>query len=235
MTGVRFGTKHSYDDFGLILSKKEITLPDPKTETVNVFGRDGLLDLSEGLTDDIKFKNRKLTFTFTVPNGLTYWTSALSSISNYLHGRKMQIILDADKTFYYYGRCTIDQFKSDKRLATIVVVCDVEPYKIEVNGAGMPWMWDTFSFVNGIIHVNTVTLKNNESVTLNLINLKKKVSPTVTTTGKIKFTFNDFSETFTGKKTLVDVRLTEGGNNVTITCLDANGASVNIAYKGGSL
>ena len=116
----------------------------------------------------------------------------------------MQIILDADKTFYYYGRCTIDQFKSDKRLATIVVVCDVEPYKIEVNGAGMPWMWDTFSFVNGIIHVNTVTLKNNESVTLNLINLKKKVSPTVTTTGKIKFTFNDFSETFTGKKTLVD-------------------------------
>ena len=114
MIGVRFGTKHSYDDFGLILSKKEITLPDPKTETVDVFGRDGLLDLSEGLTDDIKFKNRKLTFTFTVPNGLTYWTSALSSISNYLHGRKMQIILDADKTFYYYGRCTIDQFKSDK-------------------------------------------------------------------------------------------------------------------------
>lgn len=235
MFGVRFGEKHSYDDFGLILSKKEITLPDPKTETVNVFGRDGLLDLSEGLTDDIKFKNRTLTFTFTVPNGLTYWTAALSNLSNYLHGRKMRIVLDADKTFYYYGRCTVDQFKTNKRLATIVVVCDVEPYKIEVNGAGVPWVWDTFSFVNGIIHVNTFSMQNGESVTLNLINLKKKVSPTVTTTGTIRFAFGEYSETFTGKKTLVDVRLTEGDNIVTVTCLDENGASVNIAYKGGSL
>lgn len=38
MDGVTFGTKHSYRDFGLILSSKDISLPKPKTKTVEVPG-----------------------------------------------------------------------------------------------------------------------------------------------------------------------------------------------------
>ena len=35
LSGVRFGTKHSYDDFGLVLQKKDLSLPEPKTELKN--------------------------------------------------------------------------------------------------------------------------------------------------------------------------------------------------------
>ena len=47
--GVTFGIKHSYEDFGLILSSKEIGLPTPKTESVSVIGRNGNLDLTDAL------------------------------------------------------------------------------------------------------------------------------------------------------------------------------------------
>lgn len=230
MNGVRFGTKHSYDDFGLILSSKNLSFPEPKIETVSVIGRDGDIDLSDALGDDVKFKNRKLTFTFTVPNGLSYWSDALSTLSNYLHGQKMSIALDEDKAFYYYGRCKINQYKSNKRMATIVVECDVGPYKMEVNGAGMPWVWDTFSFINGIIHLDQITVSG--SKTVNLINRRKVVSPTFICSAAVKVTFNGNVYTLpAGRTTVYDIRLKEGNNNVTI----AGNATVEIEYRGGSL
>jgi len=230
MQGVTFGTKHSYDDFGLILSSKDLSLPEPKTESVDVIGRNGSIDLSEALGDDVKFKNRTITLNFTVPNGLTYWSDALSSLSNYLHGQKMRIILDADKTFYYYGRCSIDQFKTNKRTASIVVKCDVEPYKIEVNGAGMPWIWDTFSFVNGVIHINSVTVSG--TTTVNLVNRRKVVSPTFTTTAAMTVTFDNVTYSLPkGTTTVYNIRLQEGDNSI---ILKGTG-TVTIEYKGGSL
>lgn len=228
--GVKFGTRHSYDDFGLILQKKEISPPKAKTEKVEVTGRNGAIDLTESLVDEVTFENRTITFTFVVLNGLLYWSKALSELMNYLHGRKMQIILDADKTFYYYGRCSVDDFKSKQRLATIVVKCDVEPFKIEVNGAGMPWLWDTFSFVNGIIHVNEVTVSG--SKTVNLLNRRKVVSPTFTCSAPMSVIFNGVTyELPAGKTTVYDMRLQEGDNNVTLK----GTGTVKIEYKGGSL
>lgn len=70
--------------------------------------------------------------------------------------------MDADKTFYYWGRCTINKFKTDRTLAIITVDCNVEPYKIETNSASEPWLWDVFSFVNGIIHVNEVKVSGSK-------------------------------------------------------------------------
>lgn len=230
MVGVTFGTKHSYDDFGLILSSKEIGLPEPKTETVSVIGRNGDIDLTEALGDTVTFKNRTLKFTFTLLQANVYWTSALSSLSNYLHGKKYQIILDADKTFYYYGRCEVDKYQSNKTLGEIVVQCDVEPYKIEVNGAGMPWIWDTFSFVNGIIHVTSVTVSGTETV--NLANHAKIVSPTFTTTAAMTVTYNGTTYSLPkGTTTVYDIRLQEGDNYVTFK----GTGTVTVTYKGGSL
>ena len=232
MNGVTFGTKHSYNDFGLILSSKDIGLPEPKTEKVSVIGRNGDIDLSEALGDDVKFENRKLVFNFTVPDAHIYWTKALSELSNYLHGQKMQIILDGDQTFYYYGRCKINQFKSDKALATIVVECDVEPYKTEVNGTYEPWLWNPFSFVDGIIHVTEVTV--NSSLTVNLINRRKIVSPTFICSKAMTVTFEGKTYNMTaGENRMYDIRLQEGDNNVTFRCTGT--ATVKIRYKGGSL
>ena len=130
--GVTFGTKHSYDDLDLVLSSKEIGLPEPKTETVDVPGINGELDLTEELTGEVTYENRTLTFTFTVLNAVKRWSSKLSEVCNYLHGQKMKVILDDDPDYYYYGRCKVDSYSSDQAVGTIVIEVDADPHKVEV-------------------------------------------------------------------------------------------------------
>lgn len=47
MKGVTFGTYHSYDDFNLLLTSKEVAAPKVKTIEIDVPGADGALDLTE--------------------------------------------------------------------------------------------------------------------------------------------------------------------------------------------
>ena len=53
--GVKFNSinenisKHSYKDFGLVLTEQNIGVPTAKTYTVDIEGRNGTLDLSESL------------------------------------------------------------------------------------------------------------------------------------------------------------------------------------------
>lgn len=47
MKGITFGTYHSYDDFNLLLTSKEVAAPKVKTIEIDVPGADGALDLTE--------------------------------------------------------------------------------------------------------------------------------------------------------------------------------------------
>lgn len=230
MNTVNFGTKNSYEDFGLILTSKDIGLPDPKTEEVDVIGADGVIDLTEVLTDDVKYKKRKLSFTFTVIDSMSAWSTILSNVTNYLHGKKIRILLNWDKNYYYEGRCTVNQFKTNKRTATIVVDASVDPYKMEVNSSSSPWLWDTFSFIDGIIYINSVDVSG--SRTVNLINRRKIVSPTFTTTANMTVSHNGkVYDLPKGTTTVLGIRLMEGDNFVTFS----GKGTVTIDYKGGSL
>ena len=66
MIGVTIGEKHSYNDWGLILSSKIISPPKPKLNQISVPVRDGTIDLTETLTEDIKFEDRMISLTFSV-------------------------------------------------------------------------------------------------------------------------------------------------------------------------
>lgn len=230
MQTVTFGTKNSYDDFGLILTDKDIGFPEPKLETVDVVGTDGVIDLSEVLNDDIKYKNRKLQFSFTILKGQKYWASTIAEVANYLHGKKLKIQMDFDPAYYYTGRCSINNFKTSKRLGTIVIDCDCDPYRLDVNGNGEKWLWDTFSFQNGFIRVNAVTVAG--SFDVNLLNQRKIVSPTFTCSSAMTVTFNGTTYNLPkGKTTVYGIRLQYGTNYVTFR---GNG-TVKIEYQGGAI
>lgn len=230
MQTVTFGTKNSYDDFGLILTDKNIGFPEPKLEEVDVIGADGVIDLSEVLNDDIKYKTRKLQFTFTVLKGNKYWASTVADVANYLHGKKLRIQMDFDPAYYYTGRCKINSFKTSKRLCTITIDAECEPYRLDINGNGEKWLWDTFSFQNGFIRVNAVTV--NGSLQVNLQNQRKIVSPTFTCSTAMTVTFDGVTYNLPkGKTQVFGIRLQYGTNYVTFK---GNG-TVKIEYQGGSL
>lgn len=230
MQTVTFGTKNSYDDFGLILTDKNIGFPEPKLEEVDVIGADGVIDLSEVLNDDIKYKTRKLQFTFTVLKGNKYWASTVADVANYLHGKKLRIQMDFDPAYYYTGRCKINSFKTSKRLCTITIDAECEPYRLDINGNGEKWLWDTFSFQNGFIRVNAVTV--NGSLQVNLQNQRKIVSPTFTCSTAMTVTVDGVTYNLPkGKTQVLGIRLQYGTNYVTFK---GNG-TVKIEYQGGAL
>ena len=57
---VFFDGKDTYAEYGLLLASKSISLPEVRTNMIDVPGRDGLLDASEVLTGEVTYKNRTI-------------------------------------------------------------------------------------------------------------------------------------------------------------------------------
>lgn len=134
MTGIKFGSTHTYNDWGLLLAQKKIGIPVVKTVTVEVPGVNGVLDLTEALTGGVCYGNRELSFTFITRDTLSgmAWPKLLSTISAAIHGREMDIVLDDDPEWKYTGRVTIDSFETRSAKRTIVIKCDCLPYKVNL-------------------------------------------------------------------------------------------------------
>lgn len=128
MKGITFGNYHSYRDFGLILSSKIIGAPTPKTELIDIPGGDGVLDLTE-FFGEVKYNNRTLTFEFSTMVPQSQFMALFSKVQNALHGQKMNISLDEDPEWYYIGRLSIPEWKVQKRIGKLTIVCDCEPFK----------------------------------------------------------------------------------------------------------
>ena len=180
-------SKHSYLDFGVILTEQNIGLPSPKTYTVNIEGMDGAFDLSECF-GEMKYENRTLKFTFELIDKITDWQAKMIKISSFLHGQKVKITTWSDPNFYYIGRCQIDEYNSNSKLGKIVISCDCEPFKYKQNIT-------TFNLIGG---TNTV---NNSRMTVyaDLINEAE-----ITINGK----------TYNAGAHLRTIKLTSGTNNL---------------------
>lgn len=234
MIGVQIGEKHTYKDWNLILTSTDIDFPDPKTETVDVPGTDGELDFSEVLTGDISYKNRKISFEFEMVDRFANWKNKISEISNYLHGRNFKIILDEDPSFYYYGRITINNFKSNKSTGTITIEADVEPYKYDLYSSIENWLWDPFNFETGIIN-ETNELQVNSELEVVIYGRRKKVVPIINCNSpenQMQVIFkNEAYNLSNGTQKILNIEICEGKN---VLKFIGNGI-ISIEYRGGSL
>lgn len=213
MKGVKFGNYHSFYEWGLILGSKEIGSPEPKVNQIEIEGGDGVLDLTE-FFGEVKYKNRPLSFKFSktniVPDG---FLALYSLVQNLLHGKRMQIILDDDPGNFYYGRVTINEWKSNKNIGEIVIDVDAEPYKYKL--------------------AETVVSKAvSGTATITLNNSRKRVVPVITTDAEMKIAFGNYTGTFSkGTFTIPELELIEGANTVTVT----GTGTISFSYREGGL
>lgn len=93
--GVSFDGVHCLNDMGIYLTNADIGTPDARTNYVKVPGRDGLLDLTESLTGDIRYGNREIKLSFATEKRISQkdWQDLLSYVSNVLHGQKKRFVL----------------------------------------------------------------------------------------------------------------------------------------------
>lgn len=199
MNGVTFGQDHSYDDLSLILNSKEIEAPEPKTDTLEIPGADGEEDFTEYF-GAIRYKNRKLTFEFTTIVPRSQFLELFSSIQNKLHGKKMKIILDDDNNFYYMGRLTCDKWKANKRLGTLNIEANCEPYKYK--------LYET------VINVDV----GENPLEIACSNLRRNVVPTFTVDAPMQITFDGLTYSVSaGTFQIPDIEFVEGVNIVTVS------------------
>lgn len=217
-TGVSFGDIHSFFDLNLILSAAEIAPASPKTTYVDIPGADGALDLTEA-HGEVKYSDRthKFTFTMNPASDLSEaaWEAKKTEISNCLNGRACRITLDKDPDCYWHGRCTVDSYKSNKRLRQFVVSARVRPYKYKQTET-----------------VVTFDLTEAEK-TVSLQNSRRSVCPVITCTNDntvIVFNGNTFNFGVGSHKDL-NIRFTEGINQVTIS----GTGQVTFTYQEGDL
>lgn len=118
----------AFDDWGLILTDVENTLPEPKLITVDLKGTDGIVDLSESLTGDVRYNNRKLKLTFGMADVSNY-NELMSIVANEIHGKTMNIVLTSDDEYYYTGRVTISKWQCSKQKGVVAIDVNANPYK----------------------------------------------------------------------------------------------------------
>lgn len=159
---VTFGDKNTWDDWHLVPSSRPVFNPPTlKTKTLEIPGGDGVIDLSETLTGYPVYNNRTGSMEFIFVNDFyepvkthQEWYEVYSNITDYLHGQQLQAFLEDDKEYYYEGRFTVNNWKSDKNHSIITIDYDVGPYKWLIHSSLEDWLWDPFNFKTGVIPIN---------------------------------------------------------------------------------
>ncbi len=150
MKGIKFNDIHSYDDLNLILSAVDIPPALPKTNYVEIEGGNGSIDLTEAL-GEIHYNDRECSFTLSVLPQDNY-EDKKTVVSNLLNGRVVKITLDKDPNYYYLGRCSVNEYASDKMMRQIVIGARVKPFKFKIQ--------ETVSTFSLSTEAQTVNLKN---------------------------------------------------------------------------
>lgn len=202
----------AYHDWNMVLTSADIPFPEPKTSTVNIKGADGVLDLSEVLSGDVKYSNRTIKLTFEILNDSNY-VDLIKEIGNYIHGKKLTFQLTNDELYYYTGRATINNWECVKRKGKIVMSIDCEPYKYRVDE----------TIIKRYVDCERHIILTNE---------RQRVFPTISVEGTITMTYNGIVYNLSNKVyKLSNLYLIEGDNYIKV---NGNGW-ITFTYRMGAL
>lgn len=229
--GVTINGKHSYNDYGLIMTSKSISYPEAQLKYVSVPGRNGAVDFTEVLTGDVRYNNRTITMTFFTEKEPLEWAEFISLLRNKYQGNKSRIVFDDDIAFYWLGRVDID-FSNSGRVPVITITALVDPYKYNITTSAEDWLWDPFDFDMGVINEFS-NVNVNGTYTANLICTGKVETPIITVSSAMTAELDDDTivSLSAGQNIVYDFVLDEGEHTIVLT---GNGTAT-INYSGGSL
>lgn len=199
---------HTGNDLDLIQEVKEIGKPDIQSYTVEVPGRNGLLNLTKGLTGGVAFYNRTLKFRY-FGTGTRAELLEIDTRMSYYHGETVQIIDDDYPNYYYEGEVSVDTELYGNYIIVNLTV-DAQPFRYARNPL-------------------TVTKALNGTVSISLNNKARPVMPVITVNAETTIKVGDTTVrisagTYVGTGALV---LKRGYNTWTVT---GNG-TIEITYR----
>lgn len=213
MNGVKFGNKHSINDWDLIMTSRGVGDAEPDERYVKIPGSNGEKDLTEAF-GKVKYLPRVLSPSFDMFQKPTDWMILKDEITNYLNGKKLKIIYDVDPNYYYLGRCKVTDFSNDYTVAHITIEAKCDPYKYKINPT---------IIAKEVTEGNTYTYTND----------RKEVIPKLTLSAAMTISFNGSSYSLSaGTYKIPDIEFTEGNNDITIV---SGTGTLTVEYQEGRL
>lgn len=219
-SGVTIDAYHTHEHWGLWLVEHTLSMPEQQTNSINVPGRDGLLDLSTALDGVTHYNNRTLTLTLGTFRALSQrnWGDLLADFAGYVHGQRRRIVLDDDPARYLLGRGSVASFEWDaqgKQQFAVAFDCD-------------PWRYKSSE--------TTVTAALTAEDTAIVLSCDRRpVVPVIAATAETVLTWEGGSYTVgAGARQIPDIRLTQGTHTLKARTVSGTG-SVTITYREGSL
>ena len=221
MRGIKFinitsgAERHTADDWGLIMSAKNIGMPKPRISKVEMADRDGDLDMSESMLGRVSYKNRALSFSFTCTARQSTWAELRAEIAGFVHGQRLKVIDPDTPDHYYIGRCELEEpsYKGGA-IMFLTITVDADPYRLSI--------------------VETVGMKNvTAGSTITLMNSTMPVIPTITVDANMTIAFGAFSASLTSGSVyrIPQITLMPGENIITVT---GGSGKITVTYRQGA-
>lgn len=186
-----------------------LTPPSIKSNTLEIPGGNGVIDLSYALTGDSLYGNRKMDFDMYIIDVDNY-EKVKTEVSNFLHGKTFDYKITMDPDYIYRGKFEVASYThkmyQQGKVATLKISINAEPFKRK------PTVIREVDACGGI--------------EVPLLSGRKPVKPTFTIKNDCKFIFNgieyksnNYQELDFGIETQVnanDIVLKEGMNTVYI-------------------
>lgn len=136
-------SRNTWDHWHLIPSSRPVvSRPNPVYKYVDIPGMDGSLDITNYLVGRPTYSDCTGTFEFIAANdepSYGDWTFRKSTISSFLDGREMKMVLEDDSQHYYIGRFFMKNWQSGPNYSTVTIEYRVKPYKFRSYNGEKVW------------------------------------------------------------------------------------------------
>ena len=127
---------NTYERWHMVPSSRPlINLPPVKTNYVEIPGTSIVLDYTEMLlgSGKVAYGQRTGSWEFLL-RPESKWAEVYADLANYLHGKQHTIILEDDPDYYYKGRLSVNQWRSEEKNSTVTIDYTLNPFKYNVDG-----------------------------------------------------------------------------------------------------
>lgn len=215
MLGIKKDNKHSYNDFGIKILSRSISIPSKRKIKDTVPFMNGSYDFSL-LYGEQTYDERETTYTFSLPKKDKVKLNMLKiKIIEWLYdGIQSKLYDDQIPGFYFLAECTgIDYDESFYNYAQLTVSFTAYPFKISTLQDGHD-IWNEFNFELDIVQNTKFNVIENESITL-YNNSAVGVYPTIICDNNFEIIKNNITYRFVpGEMKSFDFKLDKGENNL---------------------
>ena len=194
---------NTWYDWRFIVTNKNVSPPEPKTQYVEIDGMNGSLDLSEALTGEVVYNDRTVSATFWTDNGTRKDRERLlREITVALHGKRVKIVEPDDPDHYFIGRVTIKSVKNHLAYLELSIEAKCEPWRYACDESNRVVTVLDGQTVNAVIR--------NEGI--------KTLSPILSVTDNVTITYGGVATKLsTGTYQMSNLKLYHGVNVVTVS------------------